>query len=68
MKYQSKQLGVIHETAKGLFDAGLLSVAEMRDFDMGCIASSSASHDKKSSVSSDSRSAAPIPAVAAPRA
>jgi DNA-binding transcriptional regulator YiaG len=68
MKYQSKQLGVIHESAKDLFDAGLLSVAEMREFDAGCLAPSPSSHSKSPSVGSNSRSAAPIPAVAAPRA
>jgi putative transcriptional regulator len=30
-------LAVVHETAKGLYDSGLMSMATMRDFDSMCL-------------------------------
>ena len=36
-KYQSKQLQAIHEDAKDMHEAGIISDAEMRKFDRGCL-------------------------------
>lgn len=39
MKYKSKIMAAIHETAKGLHDAGLISDADMQGFDKRCLKS-----------------------------
>jgi DNA-binding transcriptional regulator YiaG len=36
-KYQSKMLQVIHEDMKGMHDLGIISDAEMREFDEECL-------------------------------
>ena len=37
MKYQSEQLAVIHESAKDLYELGIISEERMREFDKGCL-------------------------------
>ena len=36
-KYRSRISGVIHEAAKGTFDAGVMDKATMRHFDESCL-------------------------------
>ena len=36
-KYQSEILQVIHEDMKGMHQLGIISDAEMREFDEGCL-------------------------------
>jgi len=36
-KYQSEALMVIHQDAEGLHRLGIISDAEMREFDEGCL-------------------------------
>jgi hypothetical protein len=36
-KYQSELLGVLHEDAVGLFRLGVISAAEMQEYDRDCL-------------------------------
>ena len=36
-KYRSDSLAALHETARGLHNAGLIDVKTMRDFDASCL-------------------------------
>jgi hypothetical protein len=44
MKYQSKQLKAIHESAKDLFEIGAISAARMREYDVACLVPKAVPH------------------------
>ncbi|GHU01126.1 hypothetical protein FACS1894147_00390 [Spirochaetia bacterium] len=37
-KYESEQLGVIHQSAEALFKLGIIDADGMREYDEGCLA------------------------------
>jgi DNA-binding transcriptional regulator YiaG len=67
-KYQSEIARSCHETMEGMYKIGLLSAAEMHEFDVDCLVPSRVPNRETSPISGDSRPSAPIPAVAAARA
>jgi hypothetical protein len=54
-KYQSAIARMVHEDAEGCYKAGLLSAAEMHEFDVECLVPSAVPVREASSVGGDNR-------------
>jgi DNA-binding transcriptional regulator YiaG len=66
-KYQSDVSRSVHEMMEGLYKLGGIDAKQMHEFDVGCLVPSAVPLREISSSGENSRTTAPIPAVAAAR-